>query len=259
MESNVNYTVVGAFTIALIAAIVIIILWLSAGLTETHYTTYRVYMNEAVTGLSIGGPVKYNGVDVGNVQDIDLNHNNPQQVELLLNIKVGTPITVDTTATLVTQGITGIAYIALISKGSSTTLLRARPGEKYPTIKTRPSLLLRLDTALSELTSNVNQMTTKIIEVLNPQNQQSIKQALINLDQLTNSLTQNSQQLNTVLHNTGKATQAFTNQTIPAFNQTITNFNGISNNLLDISAEIKQNPSILIRGKTPQPLGPGEH
>jgi phospholipid/cholesterol/gamma-HCH transport system substrate-binding protein len=243
MESNVNYTVVGAFVLVLISAIVVATLWLSAGFNSITYTPYRVYMNESVTGLSVGAPVKYNGVEVGNVKNIDLNARNPQQVILLLNIKSGTPITQDTTATLDSQGITGIAYLALRSKGTNTQPLQTLPGQPYPVIKTVPSIFVRLDTALSQLTTNFNQVSNNIAAVLNSENQQAFKNTLNNLNKFTGTLATDSQQLHGILQSSQTA---------------ISNLNNATNNISELSIEIKQNPSVLIRGKTPQPLGPGE-
>jgi phospholipid/cholesterol/gamma-HCH transport system substrate-binding protein len=58
MESNVNYTLVGAFIIGLTIAMIVIALWLSVGLTGKQYNFYLAYMNESVSGLSANAPVK---------------------------------------------------------------------------------------------------------------------------------------------------------------------------------------------------------
>jgi phospholipid/cholesterol/gamma-HCH transport system substrate-binding protein len=244
MEPNVNYTAVGAFVIALLAAIIVTIIWLSVGLTRTSYTPYLVYMNESVTGLNPDAPVRFNGVIVGAVKSLELNAKDPQQVKLLLNIKTGTPITEDTTAMLDTVGLTGVAYIDLQSKGISNKPLQAPPDEPYPIIPTKPSIFLRLDTALSQLSQQLQVF-------LSADNQREFKQTLINLNQATANAAKASQQLPIVL-------QAFEGQTLPIINQAVNNLNSVTNNLVDISNEVKQNPSVLIRGKAPQALGPGE-
>jgi len=243
MEPKVNYTIVGSFVVLLIIAIVMSILWLSAGITTTQHTLYQININESVAGLTVGAPVKYNGVEIGTVKNITLNSANPQEVEVLLNIKTGTPITEDTIASLDTQGITGIAYIALKNIGNNMRPLQALPGEPYPIIRTVPSLLVRLDTGLSKLTSNLNQVSNNIQTVLDSENQRSIKRILNNFDKLSASLVANTQQLPLLLQNS---------QNI------LNNLNHLTHNLTEISNEIKQNPTILIRGKTSAPLGPGE-
>lgn len=273
MESKINYTAVGAFVIALLTAIIIAIVWLSAGLSTEDYKSYLVYMNESVSGLSVDAPVKFNGVDVGSVKTITLNPKNPQRVRLLLDVKVGTPITNGTVATLSTQGLTGISYLGLKDTGNDKRPLRRPPGEPYPVIPTKPSLLLRLDIALTQLTTNLSQVSAHLNTLLDPTNQAAIKQTLINLNKLTTTLANNSQQLNGILKNTEKATQQFpallrsgqntmqtlSNQTLPATNQVINNLDSVTDNFLELSNELKQNPSIIIRGKTSQPLGPGEN
>src|SRR6056297_868388 len=100
METKVNYTIVGIFVTVLLAVIILIGLWLSSGLKTKAYKIYQTYMNESVSGLSENAPVKYNGVNVGMVESIELNLQNPSQVILTLEIKPNVPITQTTTAHL---------------------------------------------------------------------------------------------------------------------------------------------------------------
>lgn len=244
MDTNVNYTMVGLFVISLIAAIVLGIIWLSAGLSLEGNATYLVYMQESVSGLSVDSPIEYNGVTVGTVKSIQLNKQNPHLVEVFLNIKSDTPITVETVATLNTRGLTGITYMALKDKGTDATPLRAGAGQPYPVIPTAPSFFLRIDTMLNKLTGSLTQLSKSLQSVLDQENQRSIKAILFNLDRATRT--------------SNGVIQSLETQTIPAANQAIANLNDLAKNLSGVSSEIKQNPAILIRGKEQQPLGPGE-
>jgi len=279
MEPKVNYTIVGIFVISLITAIIVTALWLSVGISNKTYKIYRVYMNESVAGLSVDSPVQYNGVTVGHITDISLNDQNPQQVKLLLAIESDTPITENTTATLMSQGLTGIAYVGLRSSSADLKPLELLPGEDYPVIKTSPSLMVRLDTAVSELTGNLSQISSELHAILDTQNQQALSQTLQNIDQLTRTLANNSKDLSNTLKlvnqfmaNSTKASQQFpellkngqrtlnilNEQTLPNINSLINNLSSTSSNLLMTSKAIKQNPSILLRGEAPPPPGPGE-
>jgi phospholipid/cholesterol/gamma-HCH transport system substrate-binding protein len=105
---------VGAFVLTLGAALIAGVLWLaSGGSWQKQYDLYLAVVDESVAGLNLNAPVKYNGVDVGKVQDITLDSANPQQVRLLFAIEYGAPIREDTVAVLKTQGLTGIAYVEL--------------------------------------------------------------------------------------------------------------------------------------------------
>lgn len=230
-----------------------------------------VYMQESVSGLSIDSPVEFNGVNVGTVKSVDLNDQNPQLVELLLTVKSSTPVTQGTVATLTTRGVTGLTYVALKDKSTDLRKLTIRPGERYPVIKTAPSLFLRLDTALSQLSTNLRLVTESIQSVLDKENLKSIKQTLKHLDRITGTLSDNSEKINLILSNTVKASAQITplmqssttaihlleTQTLPSAYRLLNNLDTMTQSLSQITSEIKENPSVLIRGAI-RPKGPGE-
>jgi len=265
MDTKVNYTVVGAFVIGLVAALIFMIIWLSAGITTQTYKYYAIYMNEAVTGLNIDSPVTYNGVEVGTVKTMTLNEKNPQQVKLLLKVISDTPITEDTRATLNAKGLTGITFVSLQNIGPSLIPLKKIPGEEYPIIQAAPSLLNRLDTVVTDLSAELNDISKSLQSVLDTENRHAFKETLQNLNKISANIAANNKNMTIILQNTAKATQqlpitiqTFNNQTLPAANQLLSSLQNVGDNLTIITNQIKQNPSILIRGQTPPPLGPGE-
>ena len=54
------------------------------------------------------------------------------------------------------------------------------------------------------------------------------------------------------------AASAVETDTLPSVGRLVTNLEEVANTLNDVSLEIKDNPSILIRGKEQTNLGPGE-
>lgn len=189
MEEKVNYAVVGLFVLLLGFALIAIVLWLgSGGFTQTTYDRYLAFFRESVSGLSINAPVKYRGVDVGRVREIDLNPQNPEEVRLVLDIKEGAPVKTDTRAVLSVQGLTGIAFVELTGGSRDAPLLKAESDAEYPVIPTSPSLLVRLDTALSSLTGNLNRVTGEISGLLTEENRRSFTNILASLDTVTRSL-----------------------------------------------------------------------
>lgn len=272
MDTNVNYTLVGAFVISLIAAIIIAIIWLSSGLSVIPYSTYMMYSQESVSGLSVDAPVEFNGVHVGSVESIELNTANLHLVKVLLKIKSSTPITKGTVATVTSRGITGVAFIALKDLGNDTNPLVAQPGEAYPVIQTAPSLFMRLDIALRRVSKNLQTVADSIHSLLDKENLQSIKNTLNHLDQFTATLADNSQKINTLLLNTTRASQqlnpllqystasmkTLNDQTLPVTYKLLANLNDMTRTLKEVTIDLKQNPSILLRGTAPATLGPGE-
>lgn len=190
METKVNYTIVGLFVTLLFLALVAGILWLSgAAQYRKNYDTYLAYMNESVSGLNLNAPVKYRGVEVGRVKRISLDHG--ERVRLELDIEHGTPIKVNTIAILRVQGLTGIAQVDLSGGNRDAPDLKARPGEKYPVIKTGPSLLMRLDTAVTDLLSSLNRVSVGLAAVLDEDNRRAFRSMLADMATLSATLAAN--------------------------------------------------------------------
>ena len=182
METKVNYAVVGAFVLVLGAVLIGSALWLASGGTlQKKYAPYLAIMVESVSGLNLNAPVKYNGVDVGKVRDIQLDPANPERVRLMLLIERGTPIKVDTVAVLKTQGLTGIAYVELSGGAPNAPLLEAVAPEPYPMILTKPSLSARLENVLTSVLAKLDSTSGNIDALLSEENQAAFKSALADL------------------------------------------------------------------------------
>lgn len=193
MESKVNFTIVGLFTLLLGAALAAILLWLGTdGGYRKTYDPYYVYMSESVSGLNLNAPVKYRGVEVGNVRSIALDPSNSERVRLLLKIEHGTPVKVDSVAVLRTQGLTGIAYVELSGGSSQSPLLKAGPTDEYPVIRAGPSLMTRLDTALTSLLASVNGIAGRVNAVMDEDNRRAFKHSLAQIDEVTRTFASRS-------------------------------------------------------------------
>ena len=238
METKVNYTLAGAFILVLLTFIILGIIWLSAGLSADEFKYYKVFMKESVSGLTLESPVEFNGVNVGTIEEMKINRKNVQLVELLLKVKRDTPVTFGTRAKLGVRALTGVGYILLEDKGANMKLLKRKPGQKYAVIETTPSVLVRLDTTLTQINKSFEKLSQSIDSLLDKENLAWIKQILLS--------GQNSLRL-------------LETKTIPATTDTFVNLDTITRNLTSVSSEIKQNPAVLIRGKAdPGKLGPGE-
>lgn len=139
---------------------------------------YQAIEKESVAGLNLNAPVKYNGVDVGKVQAIALDHTNPNTVNLFFAIERGTPVKQDTIAILKTQGLTGIAYVELSGGSMASPLLQAKPGARHPVIRTAPSLSARLENVLTSVLVKLDDTSNNINAMLSKENQAAIRSTL---------------------------------------------------------------------------------
>jgi phospholipid/cholesterol/gamma-HCH transport system substrate-binding protein len=178
----VNYPIVGLFVLVLGAALIAGVLWLgSGGAWQKKYDLYLAIEDESVSGLNLNAPVKYNGVEVGKVRDIELDPANPERVNLLFAIERGTPIKEDTVAVLKIQGLTGIAYVELSGGARDAPPLRALSGSKYPVIRTKPSLSARLENVLTTVLAKLDSTSSNINAILSDENQAAFKSALADI------------------------------------------------------------------------------
>ncbi|NQU43645.1 MCE family protein [bacterium] len=75
MSTKANYFKIGAFVIAAATILVVAIVILGAGALFKKRVLAETYIDQSVQGLDIGSPVRYRGVLIGNVKDIDFVHN----------------------------------------------------------------------------------------------------------------------------------------------------------------------------------------
>jgi phospholipid/cholesterol/gamma-HCH transport system substrate-binding protein len=206
METRVAYAAVGAFVIALTAALIGLGLWLGADIETKRYTPYMFLTSESASGINPGTVVRYRGVEVGRVKQLHLD--NPEQVRILLDIEEGTPIKTDTRASIATQGVTGLAFIELTGGTVSAPDLRPGPDGAPPLIPPAPSLLRRLDVAVSRNLENLDRIALQLQDLLNEENRAAFATLIRNLATLSGTLAQERGRMSEVLANSERMTRA---------------------------------------------------
>ncbi len=193
---------VGLFIVLLSAMGFALVLWLTVGFERNSYAFYYTILKESVSGLSVQSPVKYNGVNVGYVKDIDLDPKSPRHVILLLAIKRRVVIHKDAAASLNAQGLTGVAYIELRGGTPQAEVLTATPGHRYPIIRSAPSLMVRIDTTIRELSHNLSYLSTSLEHLLDSENRHYIDQTIKNMATVTRTLAKDSGNMHEILDKT---------------------------------------------------------
>ena len=290
MEEKVNFAVVGVFVLVLSAGLIGGVLWLSSGKSyRASYDVYQTYTRDSVAGLNLNAPVRYRGVEVGRVRKIALAPNNVEQVQLTLAIEHGTPVKVDTLAVLQIQGLTGLAFVELTGGSRDAPPLGVQNNDEYPVIKSGPSLMSRLDTAITSLLTNLNRSSENFNALMDEDNRRAVKHALADLEsslgnaartmentaRLSDGLPQLAQRMQrsadafdhmasdlaraaASASSTLDGAQQFSNETLPEVHQLVMELRDLTNSLRRFSGELEKNPSALLYGKPAAKRGPGE-
>lgn len=245
MEAKVNYTVVGLFVLALGAAFFGVIFWLySGGAQHRHYDKYLTYFDESVSGLSLNSTVRYRGVEVGRVTDIELAADQSGRVRVQMKIDRTTPIKDDTLATLKMQGLTGLSFVDLSGGTPTAKALVKKAGEDYPVIKTKFSMLKKLDVSVTNLIENMAQTSENLNELTNAEMRKSMQRMLANLESVTRLLAEQKPALEQVLKNaehtlaaTGKSAEEI-GKLVKRLNQTAQAVEGMAGDIGQASRSV---------------------
>ena len=206
METKANYVAVGAFVLACVIGMVVTIMWLAGVQYAQEYSYYQANFKGPVTGLGKGTVTRYNGIDVGRIADLKFDPNDPQSVIVLLQVQPNLNIREDSVASIDSQGLTGGTYVEISGGTSKSPLLTAKPGQKYPIIRTKQSGLLQLEQSAPEVVAKLNVAATRINDLLNDNNRRAIAHVLANLDETTEIIARHSADIDGILKNTNEAT-----------------------------------------------------
>ena len=166
METDKHYFIEGLFIIGLAVAVALAFMWL-AKTGHRDDVLYRVHFAESVSGLSLGDPVKFHGVDVGTVKTMAIDAKDPRLVQVDVSLRKDAPVKTDTKASLKLKGITGVVFVEL-NGGSAEAqrLADATPAGEVPEIPYEKSALTSiLDTlpAAIEKFSAIESKTQKVL------------------------------------------------------------------------------------------------
>jgi len=287
MENRAHALIAGIFVILLSISVALVAMWFSGN--STKRTDYLVVTKESVSGLNPQSAVHYRGVNIGKVEKIQFDPDNPHQILIQIAVNENVTLRKSVYAQLGYQGVTGLAYIQLNDDGVNNEILS---DERIPM---RRSLLDEVTGSGQDLLSNVNKLVLKMHHLLNEQNQNHISQILQNIDKATKNFDGIAGHLQPVLSSFTELTiESGTlvkrlDQLLGELNLTVAKANekeGIfdslsqssqelattipelrklshsllrnSSNLDKVLYQLEENPQSLIFGRSPSSPGPGE-
>jgi len=184
METRAHHVLIGLVTVLVVAGAMLFGLWLTKSSVDDAFKDYEVVFNEAVSGLSRGSPVQYNGIKVGDVSSLRLDPKDPRRVLARVRLNGDTPVKEDTQAKLTLAGVTGNAFIQLSGGTPQIPELKGRDG-KLPVIVASPSPISRLLNDSSDLVTNINLLLHNANLMFSESNIERLSNTLANLEQTT--------------------------------------------------------------------------
>ena len=184
MYSKVNYTIVGLFVLLFGAGLLLFGFWLAKYGLEDNYNTYKIEMQESISGLSKDSSVKLHGVDIGRVSQIRINPKHVNMIDIYVEIKEGVIIKEDMFATTQMMGVTGLLSIEI--HGGTNEAKTLQPTDDYiPIIPAKPSLLSTLTNNLSGMSEKLNALLSQSEKLLSDKNIDTFGNILNNTEVMT--------------------------------------------------------------------------
>ncbi len=166
METDKRYFLEGLFIIGLSLAAALFFVWL-ANAGRRDDVVYRIHFAESVSGLALGDPVKFRGVDVGMVKAMVIDSDDPRLVQVDVRLRKEAPVKTDTKASLKLKGITGVVFIELNGGNpKAQSLVATTPEGAIPEIPSERSSLASLMDQLPKVVekfSAIEDQTKKVV------------------------------------------------------------------------------------------------
>ena len=188
MEREARYAVVGLFALVAIALAIGFVWWYSDAGDRREYARYEIDFFGSVSGLSEGSPVRYLGVDVGRVQKLGVDPNNPRRVKIIAEIDETAPISGATEARLGLLGLTGLLYIDLREDPRRTASTPLAQGDRYPVIRSRKGDIEAFLERLPDALARAAEVMERVEKLLSQENTEAVRQSLANIRETTAEL-----------------------------------------------------------------------
>ncbi|TDW26210.1 phospholipid/cholesterol/gamma-HCH transport system substrate-binding protein [Rhizobium azibense] len=212
METKANYTIVGFFTVLVIAAAFGFVYWMAEYGRSGPMAELVVRIPGSANGLSVGSPVRFNGIQVGSVTSLSIDADDPQYSLAFTEVRVDAPIYPSTRAILEIQGLTGAAYIELSGGkvGEENILQKAiETGKRAVIVADQSSvtnLLATADRILDRANDAVGEVQGFVRDARGP-----LTKTLQNAETFSDALAKNSGNIDSFLQSVGQLSETVRN------------------------------------------------
>ena len=187
MENRPYTLIAGLFALLLGFGLLAAFWWL--GNSHTPENSYRMISMSPVVGLNKQAAVRFRGVDVGHVENISLDANNPLAISVDISVDKQLQLTKGSFGNIAGQGLTGLSYIELDDNGRDKTPLGSQPmvlkeSEMSGMLESGKKMM----THVEDIATNADKLLKSLNMVLDDKGRQRVGHLLENLDNASTEL-----------------------------------------------------------------------
>jgi phospholipid/cholesterol/gamma-HCH transport system substrate-binding protein len=212
METKANYALVGFFTVLVMAAAFVFVYWMSQYGRGGEMAQLAIRIPGSANGLSIGSPVRFNGIPVGSVRSLAIDKDDPRFSVAMTEVATSAPVKKSTSAVLEVQGLTGAAYIELSggSAGDPNVLRDAFDNETAAVLQAEQSsvtnILSTADKILKRADAAITDVQGFVADARGP-----LTKTIQNAERFSDSLAANGENIDEFLKSVGGLSDTFQN------------------------------------------------
>ena len=199
MEHRAQFLLVAVFLLLSVGSVVWFMRWISPAAGDT-VEQRLVQFDGSVSGLSVGGEVRYLGVPVGRVLDIGLNPQRAGRVDVQIGLDQPLPDSADLVALLEPQGITGLAVIGLRDRDATSAPVDVAPG----VIPGQPSVFSAVSASAQQLVKQAEIALTRFNALLSHETIENFEVTARELRSLAGNLSRASGDVDALLASLGR-------------------------------------------------------
>lgn len=226
METKANYSIVGFFTVLVIVATFGFIYWMAEYGRGGPMVPLTIRIPGSANGLSVGSPVRFNGIQIGSVTGLSIDHDDPAFSVAQSEVREDAPIRTNTKAVLEIQGLTGAAYVELAGGvGGDSLFQKARETGKTAMLVADQSsvtnLLATADKIMQKADSTITDLQGFVADARGP-----LTGTLRNAETFSKALADNADGIDTFL------------KSVSALSDTITGLSGRLDSTLSAAEDL---------------------
>ena len=207
METRASHLLIGSFVLLFIGGIFGFAVWLAGVNIDQEMAYYQINYQESVSGLSMGGDVRYRGIKIGRVVDIGVDSVDPQNVAVRIEVNRKYKIREGDVATLTFQGVTGIAFVNIQGAVAGSKELISSDKSILPIIPSITSDIEQLLQGAPNLIAQGTILAERFSDLFNDENRALVNGILLGINALTLSLGNSSNQFEKVMNTAERASQ----------------------------------------------------